>query len=109
MTTSPSRQPEESFVYGFKITFQFDDGKHFQATYNETQFIIDRSSSTPAGKKLSALLLLLTSIMLKTLPCLLIICACRCRGGEEVVQQAISRLRGGRLTAARVGTRWGAA
>ena len=102
MSTAP-QHIDEAYVYGYKLASEFDDGRYFQSTFNETQYIIERSLKSESNKKTASLILFIGSILFKLLPCVIIFCLCR-RGGEGGLQHALQRARAGYVNIGRRGS-----
>lgn len=33
---------DEAYMYGYRLPDEYDDGRYFQSTFNETQYILNR-------------------------------------------------------------------
>ena len=109
MTLAPSKPSyptvehiDQAYVYGYKLGDEFDDGRYFEATFNETQFIIERSLKAESNKKTAGLIVFIGSMLFKLLPCIIIFCLCRRVGGGGL-ESAMSRARAGYLNVGRRG------
>jgi hypothetical protein len=85
---------DQTYVHGYKLGDEFDDGRYFTSHFNETQFILEKMDTVEANKKTARMLLMGGGLFLKLIPCVLLYCFCR-RGGAAGLEDAIYRARAG--------------
>ena len=74
----------EEYVYGYKLNDEFDDGRYFQAHFNETKHIFEKTKNSQENRQAASVILMIGGVFLKLLPCIIIFFFCRSRGRENV-------------------------
>jgi len=71
---------DEEYVYGYKLSDEYDDGRYFQAHFNETKHILEKMETAEGNRKTASFIFFIGGIFIKLIPCIIIFFICRNRG-----------------------------